>query len=116
MATSTSTLTGPTEEIDPQEVQRFINKARQLPLRVLALRDTFPDATQNIAQIAENANPEDPELLDVEIAAIKVRCAAHSGFVCFQSLVGFGGHVGARARVARVQMPMSALGEHKCLP
>lgn len=73
MSTSISTSTRPTTEIDLQESQRVINKAHQLPLQVLAFKDAFTEATQNIARIAENANPEDPNLLNVEIAAIKVR-------------------------------------------
>ena len=73
MSTSISTSTRPTTEIDLQESQRVINKAHQLPLQVLAFKDGFTEATQNIARIAENANPEDPNLLNVEIAAIKVR-------------------------------------------
>ena len=92
--TSTSTLTRPTNEIDLQETQTIINKARQLPLHVAAFKDAFPEATQNIAQIAENANPEDPHLLKIEVGAIKVG----RWRVLFPgSLLGY---------VARVQMPV----------
>lgn len=105
MSTSTSTSTRPTKEIDLQESQIVINKAHQLPLHVLAFKDAFAEATQDIARIAENANPEDPELLNVEIAAIKVRCAAHSGFVCSNVLL-----VSRVLRVARVQMPIKCVG------
>ena len=73
MSTSTSTSTQPTKEIDLQESQRVINEARQLPLHGLAFKTAFAEATQDIARIAENANPEDPNLLSVEVAAIKVR-------------------------------------------
>ena len=73
MSTSTSTSTQPTKEIDLQESQRVINEARQLPLHGLAFKTAFTEATQDIARIAENANPEDPNLLNVEVAAIKVR-------------------------------------------
>ena len=75
---STSILTStrqPTNQnrIDLEGSQTVINKARQLPLHVVAFKDAFTEATQDIARIAENANPEDPDLLNVEIAAIKVR-------------------------------------------
>ena len=76
MSTSISTSTRqPTNEnrIDLEGSQTVINKARQLPLHVVAFKDAFTEATQDIARIAENANPEDPDLLNVEIAAIKVR-------------------------------------------
>ena len=68
----------PTKEIDLHETQAVINKARQLPLHVAALKDAFPEATQDIARVAENANPEDPDLLKVEVAAMKVRSSGYT--------------------------------------
>jgi len=76
------------KDIDLQETQKVINKARQLPLHVATLKDAFPEATQNIAQIAENANPEDPNLLNIEIAAIKVRPSGRSGCRFRSALLG----------------------------
>ena len=78
MTTSTSTPAQLTKEIDLRESQAVINKARQLALHVAALKDAFPEATQDIARIAENANPEDPYLLKVEVEAIKVRLSGSS--------------------------------------
>ena len=115
MSTSTSTPTRPTKEIDLHESQIVINKAHQLPLHVLAFRDSFTAATQDIARIAENANPEDPGLLNVEITAIKVRHAAHSGFVCSKVLVGFERHVGG-TRWACSDAHRVRWEKYRCLP
>ena len=106
MSVLTSTPTQPIADIDLQETQAVVNKARQLPLHVAALKDAFPEATQDIARIAENANPGDPDLLKIEVGAIKVRA---SGSGCsryrFQSVL--------LARVRRVQMPIEVLWENK---
>ena len=104
MSASTSTATQPINDIDFQETQRVVDQARQLPLQVAAFKSAFPDATQDIARITENANPEDPDLLKIEVAAIKVRGSASPG--CrFQSVL--------LGRVARVHMTMEVLWETK---
>jgi len=97
MSTSTSTSTQLTQEIDLQGSQTTINKARQLPLHVVAFKDAFTEATQDIARIAENANPEDPDLLNVEVGAVKVRVPIG----VFQVSVALKRCVGAPLRVFR---------------
>jgi len=107
MSTSTSTSTStrqPTNEIDLQRSQTTINKARQLPLRVVAFKDVFIEATQDIARIAKNANPEDPNLLNVEISAIKGASIYPSGL--FQVSVFESLRWGC---VVRVQVPMNCV-------
>jgi hypothetical protein len=75
-STSTSTPPQPAHAIDPAHAHAVINNARQLPLHAAALKHAFPEATQDIARIAENANPDDPLLLKDEVGAIKVRARA----------------------------------------
>lgn len=104
MSASTSTATQPINDIDFQETQRVVDQARQLALHVTAFKGAFPDATQDIARITENANPEDPDLLKIEVAAIKVRRSPSPG-CWFQSVL--------LERVGRVHMPMEVLWETK---
>ena len=104
--TLTSTPTQPMENVDLQKTQTVVNKARQLPLHVAPLKDAFPEAAQDIARIAENANQRDPDLLKIEVGAIKVRVSGSGCSGCrFQSV--------SLARVGRVQMAMEVLWENK---
>ena len=101
MSTSTSTSTRQLKnEIDLQGSQTTINKARQLPLHVVAFKDAFNQATQDIARIAKNANPQDPNLLNVEISAIRVRPSIHRDCSRCRFLKVF---VGGALRVFRCQ-------------
>lgn len=47
-------------------------RALQLPLSLLSTKDEFRAELGQIAAIVENANPEDPRMLAVEVEAHKV--------------------------------------------
>ena len=48
-------------------------RALQQPLTLLATKEYFRAEAHSIAGIAENANPEDPRMLEVEVEAHKVQ-------------------------------------------
>lgn len=50
------------------------SRALQLPLSLLSTKDEFRAELGQIAAIVENANPEDPRMLAIEVEAHKVCC------------------------------------------
>jgi hypothetical protein len=74
---STSTSIPPSNHVNDDEsiekARLLATRALQQPLSLLATKEYFRTEAQSIAEIAENANPEDPRMLGVEVEAHKVR-------------------------------------------
>lgn len=74
MASRSTTIMTSNAEMNDDQLEKtrlMAVEARQLPLSLLATKEEFREEAGNIASIVENANPEDPRMLGVEVEAHK---------------------------------------------
>jgi hypothetical protein len=68
-----------TDDEKLEKARLLTARALQQPLTLLATKEYFRAEAHSIAEIAENANPEDPRMLGVEVEAHKVRPVRRRG-------------------------------------